>query len=42
MGLIAQHYYTLREGGLLLPPYDIYTVADYERILPIGAHGISS
>lgn len=35
MGMIAQHYYTLREGGHLLAPYDKYSMADYAPMLPI-------
>ncbi len=36
MGMIAQHYYILREGGKLRSPYDRYILSDYQSMLPIG------
>jgi hypothetical protein len=36
MGMIAQHYYILREGGRLNAPYNAYSLADYQQMLPIG------
>jgi hypothetical protein len=35
MGMIAQHYYTLREGGTLERPYDQYAMSDYLNMLPL-------
>jgi hypothetical protein len=35
MGMIAQHYYTLRENGTLPPKYP-YQLSDYLPLLPIG------
>lgn len=33
MGMIAQHYYVLREGGRIPLPY---TLADYQALLPVA------
>jgi hypothetical protein len=36
MGMIAEHYYTLREGGRIPRPYrDRYTLADYQPMLRV-------
>jgi hypothetical protein len=36
MGMIAQHYYTLKEGGRIPRAYgDRCTLADYQKILPV-------
>jgi hypothetical protein len=35
MGMIAQHFYTLREGGVLPRRYQKYVLADYAPMLPI-------
>lgn len=32
MGMVAQHYFTLREGGRIALPY---TLAEYQAILPV-------
>jgi hypothetical protein len=35
MGMLAEHYYTLREGGSLTGPYSRYSLDDYAPLLTI-------
>lgn len=35
MGMIAEHYYRLREGGRLPPAYSQYKLSDYQQLLPV-------
>ncbi len=46
MGMIAQHYYILREGGTISDTssntdYSKYTVASYQHLLPLGGRAIA-